>query len=219
MKSHLLATVALVVMSGQALAEDRSFDWSGSYIGVEGGYGHSSMKFDGNSAFDGRYSDDGFIGGIYTGHDWQAGNFVYGVVADFDGLSVGEEAFGDTLVGGKGDSYTYDIDWLASGRARLGYTPMDRMLVYGTVGVAAAHFEALNYKFPGSQPDTSKFSGVKWGGVFGAGIEYAIADNWSTKTELLHYEFESIKPGPGGNAAASFKPSVTAIKVGLAYRF
>lgn len=207
-----------------ASAQGATYSWSGSYIGVEGGYAGSSVDFDADTTnFDGNHHKDGYLGGIYAGHDWQSGTFVYGVAGDFDFVGMHDTAFGDqsAFTGGKGEAYTYDVDWVATARLRAGYTPTDQLLTYVTGGVAAGHFQATSYDRPFFAPfgTTSNFSGVKVGGVIGVGAEYALAPNWSVKGEYLHYAFDKIEPGPGGTAGASFRPSLDTVTFGVAYRF
>ncbi|MDX8442795.1 outer membrane protein [Mesorhizobium australafricanum] len=212
----------MIGLVGEASAQDAIYNWSGSYVGVEGGYAHSSVDFDADTTnFDGSHQKDGYLGGIYAGHDWQNGKFVYGVVGDFDFVGMHDTEFGQVDFLGKGEAYTYDVDWVATARLRAGYTATDHLLVYATGGVAAGHFQATSYDRPFFAPvgSTSKFSGVKVGGVIGAGAEYALAPNWSLKGEYLHYAFDKIEPGPGGTAGASFRPSLDTVKFGVAYRF
>ncbi|WP_292588549.1 outer membrane protein [Mesorhizobium sp.] len=224
MKTILLASTAVFGLVGGAHAQDASYNWSGSFIGVEGGYAGSSVHFGADATnFDDSYHKDGYLGGIYAGHDWQSGKFVYGVVGDFDFVGMHDTTFGDdaAFTGGKGEAYTYDVDWVATARLRAGYTPTDQLLAYITGGVAAGHFQATSYDRPIFPPvsSTADFSGVKAGGVIGLGAEYAFAQNWSLKAEYLHYAFTKIEPGPGGRAGASFRPSLDTVKFGLAYRF
>nr|WP_140767123.1 outer membrane protein [Mesorhizobium sp. B4-1-4] len=227
MKNILLASVAVMGLCAEANAQDARYNWSGSYVGVEGGYAGSSVRFDADfTRFQDTYHKDGFLGGLYAGHDWQFGNLVYGVVGDFDFVGLGDTEFGDSaaFTGGKGEAYTYDVDWVATARLRAGYAATDRLLAYATGGLAAGHFQATSYSgpvfFPTSVPaSTSDFSGVKFGGVLGLGAEYALADKWSLKAEYLHYIFDEIEPGPGGTAGASFRPSLDTVKFGIAYRF
>jgi outer membrane immunogenic protein len=231
MKSILLASFAVIGLVADASAQDAPYTWAGSYVGVETGYAGSSVGFNADfTDFHDTYHKDGFLGGIYAGHDWQSGKFVYGVVGDFDFVGMHETAFGDSdaFTGGKGEAYTYDVDWITSARLRAGYTATDRLLAYATGGVAAGHFQATSYAGPVFIPvppffslpsSSSDFSGVKFGGVFGLGAEYALADKWSLKAEYLHYIFDEIEPGPGGTAGASFRPSLDTVKFGIAYRF
>ncbi|RST88292.1 porin family protein [Aquibium carbonis] len=224
MKQFLIATAAVVAMVSAAQAQQRTFDWSGPYVGAEIGGGFSSTNFAASSTdFAGGYREDVMVGGVFAGYDWQFGPVVYGLAADIDFVHSADLAFGDedALTGGKGEAYTYDVDWVSTARARLGYTPTDRILVYGTGGIAAGHFEATSYSRPSffDTADTASYSGVKWGGVFGAGVDFALPNDWSLKAEYLNYRFESINFGGEGLPNTSFKPKFEAVKFGLAYRF
>jgi len=95
---------------------------------------------------------DGFVVGGQVGYNWQFNQFVVGAEADASWADLGES------------------DSLSSIRLRAGI-PIDRLLVYGTGGVAFADFE-----------DSS------W--VAGAGVEYAITDKLSAGLEYLHYDFD-----------------------------
>ncbi len=97
--------------------------------------------------------EDGFVVGGQLGYNWQFNQFVVGAEADASWADLGES------------------DSLASIRLRAGI-PIDRLLVYGTGGVAFADFE-----------DSS------W--VAGAGVEYAITDKLSAGLEYLHYDFDN----------------------------
>lgn len=222
MKQLLAASVALLSLAAAAQAQD-SHDWTGLYIGAEGGFGSSSTDFSASStAFAGNYRDNAFLGGVFVGGDWQNGPFVVGALADFDWVKGGDIGFGnvDPLTSGKGESYTYDVDWIASARVRLGYMPTDRLLVFATGGVAAGQFAATSYNSPSNGTfDRSSFSGIKWGGVGGVGMEYRLSRHLSLKGEYLLYRFDTIEFGSGGLADARFKPKLDAMKVGIALRF
>lgn len=223
MKQIFLGSVAALCLTGFAHAQEPSYSWASRYVGLQAGYAHSAADFRGNStAFGGDYSENAFIGGLYAGQDWQTGRFVYGATVDFDWTDGGETAFGDVdpMTGGKGEAYSYDVDWVASARARLGYAPTDRLLAYATGGVAIGHFEATAYDYPfGGSVSTAAYSGVRFGGVVGAGLEFAIRDNWSIKGEYLHYAFDSIDLNLSLGEQASFRPSLDAVRFGVAYRF
>jgi len=222
MKQLLAASVAVVSLVTAAQAQDR-FDWTGLYVGVEGGFGESSTDFAASStAFAGSYGENVFLGGLFVGGDWQAGPFVVGALADVDWTSGGTIEFGnvDPVTAGKGEAYTYDVDWVATARARVGYTPTERLLVYATGGVAAGRFEATSYNYPAfGSPASASFSGVKWGGVGGAGVEYQLSRHLSLKGEYLLYRFDDIAFESGGLADARFKPKLDTMKIGFALRF
>ena len=136
MRTLLLASSALIAFATGAQAQDGGYDWSGFYVGDQAGYGWSDVdvEYD-EDEFDS--SDQGLIGGIHVGHDWQRDSFVYGVMGDFD--FVGHDIYQDDL-SGKLENYSYDVDWVATARVRAGYA-MDRTLVYGSGGLAVAHID------------------------------------------------------------------------------
>jgi outer membrane immunogenic protein len=78
--------------------------WRGLYGGLH--VGHADAD-----------GDNGFVGGVQLGYNWQARQVVYSVEGDF---SLSGE---------------HSIDWLASLRGRLGYLIQPRVLVYGTAGL------------------------------------------------------------------------------------
>src|SRR5215813_14494593 len=78
--------------------------WRGIYGGLHLGHADADR-------------DDGLVGGVQLGYNWQAQQIVYGVEGD---ISL---------------SGAHSIDWLASLRGRLGYLIQPRVLVYGTAGL------------------------------------------------------------------------------------
>ncbi len=90
--------------------DDIPLTWTGLYAGAHIG---------GVDAF----SDDGLVGGMQIGKNWQTGRMVYGLEADI--------SFTD-LEG---------IDVFGTVRGRLGYLLNPAILVYGTAGVGFINFE------------------------------------------------------------------------------
>jgi opacity protein-like surface antigen len=84
--------------------------WQGLYGGVHLG-----------SADLGR--DDGLVGGVQLGRNWQTGKIIYGVEGDL------------SLSGADG------ADWIGTIRGRLGYLLSPNILVYGTAGLGLVDFE------------------------------------------------------------------------------
>jgi outer membrane immunogenic protein len=84
--------------------------WSGMYGGIHVGNVDA-------------WWDDGLVGGVQLGRNWQAGAIVYGIEGDL------------SLSGADG------VDWLGSVRGRLGYLLSPSVLLYGTAGVGLVDFE------------------------------------------------------------------------------
>src|ERR1700722_15680457 len=103
MKKLLLGTVSLVALSGSAMAADLParpykapppviapmYDWSGFYIGANGGWAQSHNCVDffntaGTDFADGCRDRSGGVVGGQLGYRWQANQFVFGVEAQGD---------------------------------------------------------------------------------------------------------------------------------------
>ena len=61
--------------------------------------------------------------------------------------------------------------------------------------------------------------GVHTGWVLGAGVEYALSENISTKLEYLHMEFPQMSGQTNNAEPYSFENSVDIVRVGLNYKF
>jgi outer membrane immunogenic protein len=165
--------------------------WSGFYVG-----GHAGGVWDGDDSLDlqkrckeGNYDceckyctnydwrkveehdfkskdddDVGLLGGLHIGYNWQEDTKVYGI--------EGDVSFGDS------------IDYLASIRARLGFTA-DNFLFFATAGAAFVGFDKDKFDLPISKEDDDS----KVGFVVGGGVEYKLDSNLSVGVEGLYYAF------------------------------
>ncbi|MEN3931253.1 outer membrane protein [Microvirga sp. W0021] len=218
MKKILLAGAALAVLAvGTASAADLPsrrtappayippvFTWTGFYVGLNAGYafnGDNKLK---NLNFNGYYpdsfgatdkSDDGsFTGGGQIGYNYQMGSFVIGLEADFNYIDLKREStsYNYTAAGLAYDELRGQnkVEWFGTVRPRVGFTPVDRLLVfvtgglaYGSVKTSAAYSDfATGYTLSGSKSDTR----VGW--TVGAGLEYAITDNFTVKGEYAYVD-------------------------------
>ena len=208
MKRTLVVTVlALLIAASRASAADLPvhpgppayypvpavYDWGGGYVGINGGYafGQSEWTDDGpnpsglNSS--GSFNVNGGLVGGTMGVSGQWGAWVLGVEGDFDWQGVSgtsSSAFCTSLftsanVGSTpaGLSCKTQSNWIWTFRPRVGYA-WDRLLLYGTAGVAGANVQTgLN-----GLPLQTNFE-VGW--TAGAGLEWAFAENWTFKVEYL----------------------------------
>jgi outer membrane immunogenic protein len=205
------------------------FTWTGFYVGVNiGGIwssGGSSSNLVTPAGFTFLTVDEpgslgggksGVIGGGQAGYNWQTGMFVLGVETDFDGTSlsrsgsfVGPSFFNP--ITGTPDFLTFNgtarLDWLGTTRGRVGFvaTPDNRLMFYGTGGVAygggSANFSFFDSAIPGAIW-TGSPSSTRVGWTLGGGVEYAITYNITLKAEYLYYNL--------GNSNTVVSPSATA---------
>jgi outer membrane immunogenic protein len=187
--------------------------WTGFYIGGNLGYGWGNNTNPAISFVDpgaglgtafffasggNQYQNmnpKGVIGGGQIGYDWQAGNWVLGGVADFQGS--GMKASSNPLVNlpgfnaNIGEPLSAKINWLGTVRARLGVAQQN-WLFYGTGGLAYGQVNSTignvipapgfpTFVMAGSQTTT------KIGWAAGAGVEYKVASNWSVGLEYLYF--------------------------------
>ncbi len=188
----IAATAIVTATPNTAWAQQtaRSGNWQGVYIGghLGGAFGKAS-----------RASTSGFVAGAHVGVNGQFDKVVVGVEADVSATSNGNTGFGTKFRQGTNGSM----------RGRVGYS-LDRVMVYGTGGVAVSNYE---YKSP-----VGSASRTRPGTVIGAGAELMLADNVSVRGELLHYNFAKSSFGNiGGPTHVS--PTNNVVRGGMNYRF
>jgi outer membrane immunogenic protein len=100
------------------------------------------------------------------------------------------------------------LDWLGTTRGKVGFvvTPDNRLMIYGTGGVAygggSSHFSIFdnnNGIFYGGSPSSTR---VGW--TIGAGVEYALTNNITIGAEYLYADLGSTKILANPNSAAAF---------------
>lgn len=184
--------------------------WAGFYVGGQLGYGFgSSGIFTMDRNQDGTFGDyiaafdpttlgcagdrcgfsgdfdDGFIGGVHAGYDWQSGNIVFGVLADLSYADLGDQQNGFS---GTPAFYTIErsIDFLATARARVGYAFNETFLGYATGGLAYGDVET---RFLSNTPAIVTVSGGQdsdFGYTVGGGLETKLTSNLSFGLEYLY---------------------------------
>lgn len=191
------------------------YNWTGWYVGVNGGYawGDSTGNLNafttaggsdftpavtagGTPRFLGAKHDGGF-GGAQVGYNWQMSNWLFGLEADIQGADIGKTST-TVFLGGGGivpsvSTGRDHLDWFGTVRGRVGVTA-NNVLFYGTGGLAYGGVQtsvtnvftpATAGTFAGSSSDT------RFGWAAGAGVEWGFAPNWSVKGEYLHVDLGS----------------------------
>ena len=113
-------------------------------------------------------------------------------------------------------------------RARLGFTPLNDLLLYGTGGLAYGGVRnsaslALTPLGDGNYAGATSETRVGW--TAGVGGEYAFANSWSVKLEYLYVDLgttgvQMTDPGrPNTFIDYGFRHRDNIVRVGLNYHF
>ena len=240
MARKFVLAVALVA-TGPAIAADMAakpyvkapiraavYDWSGFYVGANAGWGsaRSCWELVGTLAGpippvpEGCHTGSGGVVGGQIGYNFQAGNFVLGLEAQWDWARLTASnipapfpaTFNRTTVNSLG---LLDL--------RVGYA-WNNVLGYIKGGAAAAqnHFD---FGFNANGVALAATSSTRWGGNIGAGIEYGFAPQWSVGIEYNHLFLgrrdESFGPNvlSATGVVESVKQDVDMVTARLSYRF
>jgi len=204
--------------------------WAGWYIGVNIGGASQGSNFDDpddNTYVNQWRHGSSFIGGGQIGYNWQAGNIVYGLEADFSGLSKPNGTyFLNTNSPGATGCCTYGshVPWLATVRGRLGVTVGDgNTLLYGTGGLAIGRVKASSNEQgqfgPGSPFNDYSTTRVGW--AAGGGIERMIAPHWTIGVEALFADLGSFTKASSaeGKCCATVHNTLAIGRFKLNYKF
>jgi outer membrane immunogenic protein len=134
-----------------------------------------------------------FLGSLYTGYNWHAGSWVWGIEGDvgFGHSRKTIEGFPGTLGALALDKLTVEAGNEGSLRLRAGVLLSPNTLWYGTTGLAFqdtklnATCNAANWC---TVPHNETVGRVVLGYTVGGGVETAVARNWLTRVE---YRFSS----------------------------
>jgi outer membrane immunogenic protein len=206
------------------------YDWSGFYIGANGGYGSSRNCWNQTVGFapgvaEGCHDATGAVAGGQVGYRWQSGAFVFGLEgqgdwADLSGRNASTvfgvanrtrvDAFG-LITGQVGYAWNNALLYVKGG----GAVTSNQYRGIGTGGLAGAEFDRAD--------DT------RWGGTVGVGFEYGFAPNWSVGLEYDHLFMGrrditlittgAIPPAGAFSRTESIKQDVDLITARINYRF
>jgi outer membrane immunogenic protein len=210
------------------------YDWTGGYIGGEGGFGggHSDQTDPGIAPApppppppppppsvrpigDGHYLVTGGLIGGTLGYNWQAGALVFGLEGDYSWADIS----GSSAICGPAfamHSCGTKLESLGTFRGRLGYAigATGNVLLYATGGLALGDVHAWDALTPASGRE------FRAGWTVGAGVEAAFAPNWTAKLEYLYVDlgkahlFDIIPTVP---ETVSFNTNI--IRAGINYKF
>jgi outer membrane immunogenic protein len=89
--------------------------------------------------------------------------------------------------------FAQQLPLFGTARARVGFTPADRWLVYATGGLAYGEIRTdATVTVAGVGSTATSYSQTKAGWAAGAGIEAALGGGWTGKVEYLHMDLGSV---------------------------
>ncbi|MGA2566804.1 MAG: outer membrane protein [Pseudolabrys sp.] len=181
------------------------FNWSGFYLGINGGYGwgKSSWTDPLSGGTTGDFNLSGAMAGGTVGYNLQTGQFVLGVEGDIDySWMTGTDATGCCQTRN---------DWFATARGRLGYA-FDRWMPFLTGGAA---FGDVKMNTVGASETATR---IGW--TAGGGLEYAFMGAWSAKVEYLYADLGKASCSAatcGVTTDVTFKANI--VRAGVNYHF
>jgi outer membrane immunogenic protein len=199
MKRFVWGTLALVAMAAPALAADLPvkappppvipmFNWSGFYIGADGGWARSDNCWDIitnvgivlSEACSGK--SGGVIGG-QIGYRWQqpGSHFVWGLEAQGDWANITRSR---VSVLDPALTLNTKLDGIGLFTTQFGFA-WDTWLWYLKSGFAVTG-NRFDITTTIGGLDLVSASSTRWGGVVGTGFEYAFSPNWSIGLEYDH---------------------------------
>lgn len=204
-----------------AMGPEPVYDWTGFYIGVNGGGGWGRTEWLlSNAAANSNHDISGGLAGGQIGYNWQVGAWVFGLEADGDWANIR----GSASCPNAAFNCSSNVRDLASFRGRVGWAS-GPILFYGTGGLGYSDTRYSTLTVAGGAPalgSTGFFSSSQWGYAAGAGVEWGFAQSWSAKAEYVHYGFDTVTAPAatlGVVPTTALRENVDAVKVGVNYRW
>jgi outer membrane immunogenic protein len=215
-----------------------TYDWTGFYIGAQGGIGSSFINdtvvvpFAGGAFPAGtslaRNNPVGAVVGGQGGFNWQFNNFVIGVEGDYLWTNMsGASTSLSTVLPTVTSVATSNLSDVALGTARLGYA-WDNLLLYVKGGGAWGHTSSSSQSFAGAALiSTTASSTNRTGWTVGTGIEFMMMQNVSARFEYDHIDFGTQAITVAGTSGAiagttstlNSRDTVDMLTIGLNYKF
>ena len=239
MRKFLLGTVGLLALGlgTPASAADMAvkapppaplpviYNWSGFYVGANGGWGQSHNCVDfvtvvGTVASGCRDRSGGVVGG-QIGYRWQTNQFVFGLEAQGDWADLSNSRvslFDPTL------STRVKTDGIGLFTGQIGWA-WNAALLY-VKGGAAVTSNRLDIFDTFTGIGLASASATRWGGALGVGFEYGFAPNWSVGLEYDHLwmgnannSFTVVDPRLAGILNSRISQDVDLVTVRVNYRW
>ena len=235
-----LAMASFCVAAQAQLHSSSDYSFHGFYVGgnVGGTFNNADTTFtplpDAPTFFDlapttVAPNPSGVMGGAQAGYNWLGDNhFMFGLETDMQGSNINSTKtvspiVDSTLTPGAAGTFLMvhqEMNWLGTLRARAGFTVGDRVLIYGTGGMAYGHVKwsgTTDYTATaaciGCVAYPSSFDDNKVGWTAGGGFEFLASRHVAFGAEYLYYDLGDEKiitspiPATGGATGATGCPT------------
>ena len=162
------------------------YNWSGFYIGGNGGWAQSRNCWDfvtavGAVISNGCRDQSGGVVGGQIGYRWQTNQFVFGLEAQGDWADINSTRQSFLF---PAFSTHVKVDAIGLFTGQVGYAWNNALLyVKGGAAVTDNRFDILTTL---GGANLASASSTRWGGTVGVGFEYGFAPNWSVGIEYDH---------------------------------
>jgi len=216
------------------------YNWGGIYIGINGGGSWVNQAAPVNTVtttIDPTFpqgfvipgsvstSSTGFAGGGQIGANFQISQLVLGIEADADYLSNKSTVTGSDPSGTNSNQHVYTLPFFGTVRGRIGFAA-DRVLLYGTGGLAMGEYQVQRTQLTGTAGTAvagtvENYSDLRLGWTAGAGLEVALAENWTARVEYLYanLETETYSFAVSNRTSAAPTESINLVRAGLNLKF
>ena len=164
--------------------------WTGPYLGVEAGYVFGSTSVtDAGVVTETNAPTNGGLIGLLAGYNWQFDDlWLAGVEGDVSLESVhGNGVVINPPPPPPAEPNSYDANWAANLRGRIGYLIAPDTLLFGAGGLALTDLRFTEGTVP---------TGVtRIGWTVGAGIEQKFSDSLVGRLEFLHSDYGNVTYG------------------------
>jgi outer membrane immunogenic protein len=240
MKKVLLVSASLIALGAAvpAMAADLAarpytkappmiasiYDWSGFYVGANGGWGSSRNCWDFVTpagafvAAEGCHDATGGVAGGQIGYRWQAGTWVFGLEAQGDWADLKGSNASLAFPGFTNQS---KVNAFGLFTGQIGYA-FNNVLFYVKGGAAVTSNKYNSYT--GGALAASTGDDTRWGGTVGAGLEYGFAPNWSAAVEYDHLfmqdkTYSFVTPAGAFFGTDRIRQDVDLVTVRVNYKF
>ncbi|MES5486714.1 outer membrane beta-barrel protein [Bradyrhizobium sp. INPA03-11B] len=193
------------------------YDWTGLYIGINGGWGSSHNCWDfAATTPEGCHDANGATVGGQVGYRWQVFNVVYGVEAQGNWANFSGSNISAVF---PSDSNRTKIDAFGLFTGQIGYS-FNNVLLFAKGGAAVTN-NSYQLSTAATGAEFARSDNLRWGGALGAGLEVGFAPNWSFGVEYDHLFMQDndIIFTASGGSGDRIQQDVDLVTVRLNYKF